>query len=185
MTMRKIILYIAQSIDGYIATADGGVGWLEAVPNPGREDYGYASFLDEIDTVIMGRKTYEQVLGFDMPYPYTDLSNFVLTRGKSPEKSEYAMFIHENHESFFRNLKTRKGKDIWLVGGAGANTFFLEHGLIDEMRIFIMPVVLGAGIPLFAQPCPTINLNHISTKTWSSGVVELRYRITPPNETIS
>ena len=77
--MRKIISYIAMSIDGKIAKANGDISWLEEIPNPNNDDYGYAEFYNSIDTTLMGRITYEQVIGFDVPFPYPDKTNYVFT----------------------------------------------------------------------------------------------------------
>ncbi|HPE55010.1 MAG TPA: dihydrofolate reductase family protein [Bacteroidales bacterium] len=175
--MRKIILYIAQSLDGFIAKENGDVSWLEEVPNPEKTDYGYSDFLTSIDTVIMGRATFEQVCSFDMPYPYQSKKNFVFTKNPELPANENAAFISENHAGFVRKLKLQQGNDIWLVGGAKTNTFFLQHNLIDQIRLFVMPVLLGRGIPLFYKNTFKRDLQIEYYQVHSSGVSELWYKL--------
>jgi dihydrofolate reductase len=174
--MRKIILYIAQSADGKIARPDGSVDWLENIPNPEKTDYGYASFYESVDTTIMGNSTYRKILNFDVPFPYPDKKNYVLTRNKVADAQPYVTFT-SGEKTYFSSLKSKPGKDIWLVGGAQANTWFLQHGLIDEMFIFIMPVLIGKGIPLFDNFNHLVHLKPVSTKSYKNGVVFLKYRL--------
>jgi dihydrofolate reductase len=174
--MRKIILYIAQSADGKIARPDGGVDWLDTIPNPEKTDYGYACFYESVDTTIMGSSTYRKILDFNIPFPYTDKKNFVLTRQKPTEDHPFVEFIRGN-EGFFLDLKSGPGKDIWLIGGARVNTWFLKHGLIDELFLFIMPVVIGNGIPLFEGIGQSVSLDPVSTKSYKNGVLFLKYRL--------
>jgi dihydrofolate reductase len=173
--MRKIILYIAQSADGKIARPDGSVDWLDAIPNPEKTDYGYTSFYKSVDTTIMGHSTYQKILDFDIPFPYSDKKNFVLTRKKPPEDQPFVIF-KKGDENFFHTLKSEPGKNIWLVGGAKVNTWFLQHGLIDEMYIYIMPVLIGEGIPLFEGMDESVPLISESSKGYKNGVVFLKYR---------
>lgn len=175
--MRKIILYIASSLDGYIAENDGSVTWLEEIPNPEQSDYGYARFYDSIETVIMGNKTYQQVLGFGIGNPYKGKKIYVLTKNKNLFNDEYAEFISKNIPEFLAELKSGKGKDIWCVGGGEINSLLLDHKLIDEIKIFIMPVLLGSGIPLISRLDSKINLELINRETYQSGVVELVYQV--------
>lgn len=175
--MRKIILYIAQSLDGYIAKSDGDINWLETIPNPEQSDYGYKKFINSIDTVIMGRNTFEQVCSFDMPYPYQSKENFVFTKKTGLTASDKAIFIFENHLDFVKQLKAKPGEDIWLIGGGKTNTFFLKHDLIDQIRIFIMPIVLGNGIPLFDKNTSIRNLKLEHSQIYNSGVTELWYKV--------
>ena len=144
--MRKIILYIATSLDGKIADKDGGVGWLEEIPNPEKSDYGYAEFYDCIDTTIMGNSTYRQVLEFPVEFPYKYKKNYVITRDTSLTKDNNVIYISENVIDFIRDLKQMPGKDIWCVGGAELNALLLENQLIDELRLFVMPVILGRTV---------------------------------------
>lgn len=175
--MKKMILYIASSLDGYIADSNGGVAWLDEIPNPDKSDYGYAGFYDSIDTVVMGNKTYQQVLGFGIGNPYEGKKIFVLSRNKPPVQDQYAEFISQNIPEFLVELKKANGKNIWCVGGGEINALLLHGHLIDEIKIFIMPVVLGSGIPLTGSLDTKVNLELIHQTTYKSGVVELVYLV--------
>lgn len=113
--MRKVILFIASSLDGYIARTSGAVDWLFTVNDD--QDYGYVDFLAGVDTILMGRRTYEQVLSFG-EFPYKGIQCFVFSRTRGGERDEYVTFISGNIESFVKGLKNGTGKNIWLVGGS-------------------------------------------------------------------
>jgi dihydrofolate reductase len=175
--MRKVKLYIACSLNNKIAQEDGGVEWLEKVPNPEQSDYGYAQFYDSVDTTIMGYATYKQLMEWDIPFPYIGKTNYVLTRRQNPLQSEHVSFINDDPITFIANQKRQAGKDIWLVGGGQVNTLFLNGGLIDEIHVFIMPVILSGGINLFeALPKPA-KLKLRSSTTYPGGVVALIYEL--------
>ena len=173
--MRKVILYIAISLDGKIARANGSVDWLEKVPNPDQSDFGFFDFIKGIDTVLMGNKTYQQVLGFDVPYPYTDQTSYIFTRNTALDKDENATFISGNIGEFVRDLKKQDGKDIWLIGGGEIIYQLLEEGLVDEAIVHVMPIMLGNGIPLVSKELPDRFLTLLESKTYPGGAVELRY----------
>lgn len=173
--MRKLISYIAISLDGKIAKADGDIGWLDEVPNPDKTDYGYQSFYESIDTTLMGNTTYKQVLGFGIDFPYAAKKNFVITRDQKLSRDENATYISREIKEFVLSLKKKEGKDIWLVGGGQLNSYMLNEGLLDELRVYVMPVVLGVGIPLFADKTSLTNIALVSSQKFSSGVVELIY----------
>ena len=173
--MKKIILYIATSLNSKIAKKDGSVHWLEEIPNPNKLDYGYAAFNETIDTTIQGYDTYAQVIGWDIPFPYTATKNYVLTRKQEIKNTEHVAFIKENHIEFIKKLKAGEGKAIWLIGGGQVNTSLLNAGLIDEIRVFVMPIVLSDGIELFELLPDETTLTLIDSKTYPTGVVELRY----------
>lgn len=173
--MRKIKLYIASSIDGKIARENGDVSWLNEVPNPDKNDYGYNALMQSIDTTIMGYSTYEQVHGFDCEFPYKGLTNYVLTTKVGRAKDDFATFVSGDVISFIQNLKEGAGKDIWLIGGGKINALLLNNGLIDEMQIFIMPVVLGNGIAMFDSNANFQSMHLKDSITYKSGVVQLNY----------
>ncbi len=142
--MRKVILYIAVSLDGYIARKDGSIDWL---PQPGEtdSDFGYKEFYDNVDTILMGKKTYDQVLTFgDWPYPGKECIVFSREDQQDTENVKFA----KNPVSTLKERKQKPGKNIWLVGGSGLNTVLLEGNLVDEIIIAIIPKILGEGIPL-------------------------------------
>ncbi len=173
--MKKIKLYIATSLNGKIAKKDGSVDWLEAIPNPDKLDYGYMAFKETIDTTIQGYVTYSQILGWDIPFPYPNTKNYVLTRKQDIENTEHVEFISENHLEFIKKLKAEAGKDIWLIGGGQVNTMLLNAGLIDEIQVFVMPILLSEGIALFELLPKETALKLVDSKTYPTGVVELNY----------
>jgi dihydrofolate reductase len=135
----NIILYIATSLDGFIARKDGSVEWLSPYEK-GQEDYGYKDFLKKVGIVIMGNTTYKQVLSFG-EFPYRGKDCFVFTRNKEKRKDENVTFVSKNARDFISQLNLRKNENIWLVGGASIIDEFLKLDLIDEFIITI-----GCGI---------------------------------------
>jgi len=143
---RKIILYIGTSIDGYIANNDGTLEWLETTEVEG--DSGYNTLIERIDTVVMGKATYDVVRGFDMEYPYRTYKNYVFSKSATGS-DEYATFIDEDIKTFIQELQQQPGKDIWLIGGGNLAREFFKENLIDEFQLAIAPIVLGKGISLY------------------------------------
>lgn len=168
----KIILYIAMSLDGYIAKNDGSVGWLEKIAGNG--EVGYLDFYKTIDTIIMGRKTYDQVLSFG-EWGYKGKKTYVLTSDPSYSTgSTEIKFKNENISSLVAELKQESNSNIWLLGGAETVNKFLEKGLIDEYRIAVAPIILGEGIRLFdANVEELLDLTKI---TQYDEIVELTYK---------
>lgn len=174
--MRKVILYIAVSLDGFIAKADGSVDWLhDPTYDLEGEDFGYTNFYASIDTTLMGNETYKTVLGFDVPFPYPDKKNFVFTRTKPAEKAEFVEFISGDIVEFTRELKAENGKNIWLIGGGKIDALFLKHNLIDEMILTIIPRTLGAGIPLFDGATHERKFTFRECSSFKNGFVQLTY----------
>jgi dihydrofolate reductase len=175
--MRKIILYIATSLNGKIARKDGSVDWLESIPDSEQIDYGYPEFYDSIDTTIQGFNTYDKIIGWGIDFPYPDKENYVLTNKKGLADTEYVKFIASNHVDFILNLKKQKGKDIWLIGGGKTSTMMLNEQLIDEIQLFIMPIIIPGGIELFDLIPEEKQLNLKEIKSYSTGAVELIYKL--------
>lgn len=142
-------MFSALSLDGYVARADGNIDWLTSFPNPEKLDFGYGAFIKTIDVTLMGNKTYQQVISFDIPFPYADKKNFVFTRRKDQVNTEFVEFVSEDPAGFVHDLKQGAGGDIWCIGGGQINGLLVEHDLIDELYLHVIPVVLGEGIPLF------------------------------------
>ncbi|MHA1884291.1 MAG: dihydrofolate reductase family protein [Promethearchaeota archaeon] len=172
--MRKIKLYIASSLDGYIARENGDVDWLEQFQRSGG-DYGYQEFYNSIDTTVMGNKTYTQVLGFG-DFPYKDKRNLVLTRQNEPRDAEFVEYINHDIIEFIKELKDQDGKDIWLIGGSIAIELLHNSDLIDEYILFIMPVTLGSGIPLFTKNTIPSKFSLMSQISYQNGVIQLIYK---------
>lgn len=172
--MRKVILYIAASLDGYIARPDGRIDWLEneAYTLKG-EDFGYSSFIKDIDTTLMGHSTYKVVAGFDMPFPYADKTNYVFSHANH-NSTEFVQFISGNAAGFVKQLKEQPGKDIWLIGGSQLNTLLLNASLIDEIILTYIPIILGRGIPLFAPGASEKLLQVQQSKKYDNGFVQVR-----------
>ncbi len=180
--MRKIILYIATSVNGKIARKNGSVDWLEAMPNPEKLDYGFANMYASVDTTIQGYHSFKQVIDWDIPFPYQGKKNFVLTSQSSRTPHKDAHFVEKDHAAFITELKQADGKDIWLIGGGKTIAFMLEHQLIDEIQLFIMPIILKDGIDLVAILEKDTMLSLKNTKAFDTGVVQLNYGISASSE---
>ncbi len=178
---RKIIVYIATSADGFIARSDGSVDWLDR-PRP-KGNYGMGTFLESIDTVLWGRKTCDMALDFQkkgVPGSAFDtrVKNYVFTRGPLPSAAPAGVeFLNEPVKSFATRLQKKKGKDIWMMGGAGIIGSFLDAGEIDEFMIHVIPTFIGEGIPLIASGRRTVPLKLISCTKFPDGVVGLHYTV--------
>jgi dihydrofolate reductase len=181
--MRKIIVYIAISADGYIARPDGDVDWLNRPRAAG--DYGMRSFYRSIDTILWGRKTYELALGFQKQgirgaeFDPT-VKNYVFSR-RTPQSAPAAVtFIAEPIPAFVKRLRSTAGKNIWMMGGAGLIGSFLDEGEIDEFIIHVIPTFIGEGIPLIAPRHRSVPLVLRSSRRYSDGVVRLHYSVVKP-----
>ncbi|MBT8188872.1 MAG: dihydrofolate reductase family protein, partial [Bacteroidia bacterium] len=142
--MTKIKLFIASTLDGYIAGKDGNLDWLNNYPDPKDSDYGYGEFYAGIDIVIMGRKTYEEVLGFGVEWPYGQCKSYIVTsqsdyRCKTVNTEVLGQIDHRSID----DLKSESRKHIWLIGGGQLNSAFPRPGQIDELLICFIPVILG------------------------------------------
>lgn len=146
--MKKVKLYIAASIDGFIAPPDGDLDWLVSSPRPSKEDY--QTFFDSVDTVVIGGNTYRSMFCMDILWPYKDKTTYIVTRNPILEK-ENVNYITENVIETITQLKKEKGKDIWLVGGGELVSWLHSHNLIDEIIVTHIPVTLEKGIPLFSD----------------------------------
>ncbi len=173
--MRKVVLYIATSLDGFIARPNGWVDWLENHRNPDQLDYGYRAFYDSIDTVLMGSNTYRDIQKMDIAFPYSTKENFVYSRRAASDKDEHVHFVKKDVNGHVKRLKKIKGKDIWLVGGGRINGYFLKEGLIDEMIISTFPIVLNEGIRLFEGAQGDHQFELESATTFNTGIVQLKY----------
>lgn len=177
---RKIIVRIAASADGFIARKDGSYDWLDR-PVP-KGAYGMPAFFRSIDTVLWGRATYDMAME-----KFGDLSgglgfkakNYVLTHRIPAAPPKDVEFINEPVKAFARRLRSRRGKNIWIMGGGGIIGAFLDAGEIDEFHISVIPVLIGEGIPLIAPARRTAPLKLIGTRRFADGVVQLRYGRAP------
>jgi len=178
---RKIIVSVAMSADGFIARPDGAVDWLDR-PTP-KGNYGLGTFYKSIDTILWGRKTYEMALSFQEKGIAgsafdTSVKNYVFTStllsSTAPNGVE---FVNEPIKAFAARLRAKKGKDIWMMGGAGITASFLDEGEIDEFILSVIPTLIGEGIPLIAPRHRTVPLKLISSTKFTDGVVNLHYSV--------
>jgi len=174
MAGRKLILYIACSVDGYIAAPGDDLGFLDRVVTEG-EDYGYESFIHQVDTVILGRRTYDWVLERTGKPPHPELQAYVITRTGRPDKGN-TTFYSGKIPALVRELKSREGKHIFCDGGGQVVHELLKRKLLDELIISVVPVLLGEGIPLFRDGRPSQALELQGTKTYATGLVQLHYK---------
>jgi dihydrofolate reductase len=163
------------SLDGKIAGPHDDVSWLDAIPNPDQLDYGYNALQEEIDTTIMGNGTYQWIKRQPIPFPYVNTQNFVITRNQTLVDNNEVSFLKENVVTSIASLKQQEGKHIWLIGGAAVNKLCLDANLIDEMRVFVMPIILGEGLSLFSDGYDRKLMRLVSSGVHSSGVVEMKY----------
>ena len=176
-TERKVILYIAQSLDGFIAREDDDISWLSVVEREG-EDYGYQAFVDTVDTVFMGRRTYEKVLSFGIEFPHKNRKCYVLTQSRIGS-NENVTYFGGNLEALIQDLKSKEGGNIFIDGGAEAVRAFKSKDSIDEYVVSIIPIMLGKGIRLFKETDVESALELIGSKSFDSGLVQLNYRRVP------
>ncbi len=175
--MSDVVLYIAATLDGFIASSDGGIDWLKPFEQAG-EDYGYAAFHARVGAVIIGGNTYRQALGFG-EWPYAGVTTWVATRrglaGERHPGADVRAFAGDMSD-LVALARRETARDIWLVGGAQLVTAFVNQGLIDEFIIGIVPLVLGEGIPLFAGISRRTTLRLVETRGYASGIAQMTYR---------
>jgi dihydrofolate reductase len=171
--MRKIILYIAVSLDGYIAGPDDDLSFLSMVAQEG-EDYGYARFINTVDTVITGRKTYDWVMRQVSEFPHADKTTYIITRASRPS-TEKMIFYNGDLKALMLKLKNEPGKNVYVEGGAEIVSELLHHQLIDEFYLFIVPTLLGEGTRLFLNGIPPQTLKLTEVNSYEKGMVRLHY----------
>ncbi|MES2656434.1 MAG: dihydrofolate reductase family protein [Bacteroidota bacterium] len=172
---RKVIVYIATSLDGYIAGPNDDLTFLNTVEQEG-EDYGYKEFIADIDTIIIGRRTYDKVLAMVPEYLHPDKDVYVITRTPKPGIGKLK-FYTDNLQQLVKELKQQQGKNIFVDGGAQIINELLKSKLIDEFYISVIPVLLGKGIPLFDNNGPEQYLKLNSSKQFDKGLVQLHYTV--------
>src|ERR1700730_6414364 len=170
-------VYIASSLDGYIAREDGSIDWLMELPNPDKSDYGFSVFLERIDGIIMGRKSFETILGFD-EWPYSKpVPVFVLSDSldKLPNKfSGRAEIVRGELKGILESLKVKGIHNLYIDGGKTIQGF-LKEDLIDEMIITRVPILLGSGIPLFGKNNSELEFEHVETAVHNNMLVRSKY----------
>ncbi len=175
MAERKLILYIACSVDGYIAKPDNDLTFLDIVQKA-EEDYGYHDFIQTVDTIIMGRKTYDWVMRHVDSFPHADKESYIITRTyRSPIGN--TIFYNGSLKSLVVGLKEKSGKNIFCDGGAEIVNELLCEKLFDEFIISVIPVIVGNGTRLFKEYIPEEKLKLITVKHFETGLVQLHYSL--------
>jgi len=170
-------VFIATSIDGYIADKNGGIDWLHSIPNPNNEDMGYVEFTKNIDALVMGRTTFETVCGFDIDWPY-EKPVFVLsnTLNEIPESHKGKAFLVKGSlTEILKHIHQRGYHQLYIDGGATIQSF-LKEDLIDEMLITIIPIVLGGGSSLFSELPKGLEFEFIESKIFLNQLTQNHYR---------
>lgn len=174
---KKNSVFIATSLDGYIADKNGGIEWLNSVPNPNNDDMGYVEFINEIDALVMGRTTFETVLGFDLDWPY-EQPVFVLSNKlkEIPESHKGKAFLVKGTLTEILNQIHEKGFNRLYVDGGTTIRNFLKEDLIDEMVLTTIPILLGGGSSLFQELPNVLNFDLIGTKTYLNQITQSHYK---------
>ena len=175
--MRKVVLFIAMSLDGYIGDRNGGVSWLGGQDPEGAVLDTYSVFIKNVDTVVMGWTTYHQVVTQLSPgsWPYRGLDCYVLThRPLPPQTEKIQAFSGPAHQLVEQLKREPAGRDIWICGGADTAAQLIRKNAIDRYVVSVIPVILGEGIPLFSRGLPQQDLRLVSA-AHSNGIAELTY----------
>ncbi|MDL2256047.1 dihydrofolate reductase family protein [Parabacteroides sp. OttesenSCG-928-K15] len=172
--MKRIILYIASSLDGYITESDGSIDFLSDYPINEQMNYGYNDFISSVDTIIMGGKSYRELMSMDVVWPYKEQTTYVISHNDWGEK-ENIKFITDNVVETIEALRQQVGKNIWLFSGGKTISILLEADLVDEMRIFYVPTMLGKGTPLFPAHPQQSKWKLTGSKTYNNNILEVNY----------
>ena len=170
---RRVVVFIATSLDGYIARPNGDVDWLFT-----DQDYGYSEFIAGVDTIIMGRKSYQTIVDLG-EWPYAAMNVYVYTRRPTHPDDPRVTFTSVPPVELVEELRKWPGRDIWVLGGGELIGVFLDAGLIEDATIAVHPVFLGDGIPLIPRGTRTTWLNLVGQKWYENGLVILSYTVRP------
>ncbi|MEP5339664.1 MAG: dihydrofolate reductase family protein [Algibacter sp.] len=170
---KKNKVFIATSLDGYIADKNGGIDWLHSIANPDNIDMGYSEFISQIDALVMGRKTFETVCGFDIDWPYQK-PVFVLSNSltRVPDKYKDKVVLIKGTLTGILDQIHEKGYYSLYIDGGKTIQSFLKEDLIDEMTITIIPYLLGRGIPLFAELPNRLDFECVNSKVYLDKIVQ-------------
>ena len=173
---RKIIVHIATSTDSYIARPDGDLEWLTSRPAP-KGFYGINAFMKSVDTMLLGRKTYEASLSMGAKFPSKGRYIVFSRHARPADAPSNVEFVNDEIGPFINRLRQQPGKNIWLMGGGELIASFLDEHAIDEFVITVMPVFIGDGIPLIGRRHRHTPLELQSVERFENGVVQLHYRV--------
>lgn len=172
----KNIVFIAKSLDGFIAGKNNELDWLEMIPNPAHNDLGFESLINEIDAIVMGKTTFETVLGFGGEWPY-EKHIFVLSNSlkKVPEKlEEKVTLLHGSVQEILKDIHAKGFYNLYIDGGKTVQNF-LKEDVIDELRMTTIPVLLGEGISLFDTLPIQLEFTHLKTEVFLNELVQSHY----------
>ncbi len=181
MAIKKSV-FIAASLDGFIAREDGSIDWLLSIDNPECDDFGYDEFIKDVDVIVMGRNTFEIVKSFDK-WQYGKIKVIVITSSNYllPEGfNQNVEITNDKPHNLIKRLESEGYKHAYIDGGKTIQSFLIE-GLIDEITITTIPIILGNGIPLLGSIGKQINLGHIKANVYTNGLVQNKYRIIKPD----
>ncbi len=173
----KNIVFIAKSIDGFIAGKNGELDWLNAIPNPDNDDMGFYGLMDEIDAIVMGKTTFETVVGFGGDWPYSK-HVFVLSRSLKEipaNLKDKATLLYGAEDEILEKIHSKGYFALYIDGGSVVQNF-LKADLIDELRISTIPIVLGDGVPLFAAMPKSLKFTHTKTEVFLDEIVQSHYK---------
>lgn len=176
----KTIIFIAASLDGFIARKDGDVSWLESFDLMGEgEDGGYEETFASVDALVMGRGTFEKVISFDIPWPYGAKPVIVMSKTltKLPAKAGKHVRIASCTPKELVTQLENEGMEKLYVDGGKLIQSFLQEGLIDEITVTQIPILLGEGIPLFGEIGKEVRLRLLESKSWENGFVQVKYAV--------
>jgi len=179
---RKVILYIAMSLDGYIAKKDDNFDFLKTVELP-NEDFGYGEFLETIDTVIWGRRTFDIVMAMDNGYTHHNKAVYVISKSKTGTEG-HAVY-NDDPVKLINDLRKQEGKDIYCDGGSEIATLLFKHQLVNRVIVSVIPYLLGDGIRLFKDGRPEQSLTYKRSISYPSGLVQLWYDVNETFNTVS
>ena len=173
--MKKIILYIAASIDQRIAEPDGSIEWLNEFPINEEMNYGYKEFFSSIDTILMGGRSWRELSSMDAMDAYANKTVYVVSHHDWGEKRNIK-FITENVTERIASLRNESGKDIWLFGGGELVSMLLAADLVDEMQIAYIPIIVGNGISLFPKQAKESKWELTKSKSYNSNILVVEYK---------
>jgi dihydrofolate reductase len=177
--MRKVKYVVGVSLDSYIAGPDGSVDWLDRATRKAKgEDFGMAEFFKSIDTVLMGRKTYEIALKLGMNKGgYRGMKNYIFSRTQPSGERDGVEFVSGSIANFVADLKRKPGKDIWLCGGGELAREALKDGVVDEIGLGVVPMLIGGGLAAFPAGFAETELELSECKQYKGGVIGLTYTV--------
>ena len=171
--MRKVVLGVAVSLDGFIEGPNGEYDWCFT-----DQDYGLSSFFKRVDAILMGRRSYEVAQSAGGQNPWEGMTTYVFSNSLKEVKSKDVKIVSGDTSDIVKKMKQQEGKDMWLFGGAELTTSFINLGLVDELWLSVHPIVLGAGKPLFQNIRERKNLRLKEQKVYETGLVSLIYEQT-------